>query len=141
MIGSASSKMTKYSKGDQLMTQIGTPITQNGRTELAPISLAQLHKEKLDDKRREEEKQERSALIRAMYGNADWRREQLELRRMELEIAAMEAELGLLPKPDGDGFNPPEVRKMAMNAINQHRVENERLLKQAIHDSKKFSCR
>jgi hypothetical protein len=49
---------------------------------------------KLEAQSKAREEQERFALMPLMYGNADRRREQLELERLELEMAQLRAEIG-----------------------------------------------
>lgn len=58
-----------------------------------PITLRALHKLKLQGKAKEKEDQKRFALFPLMYGNANIRRERLELERMALEMAQLRAEI------------------------------------------------
>ncbi len=67
-----------------------------------PLTLRALHKLKHESKAREESERERLTLLPVIYGNLEWRREELELERLELELAQMrvefaatEAEVGL----------------------------------------------
>ena len=57
------------------------------------ITLRGLHKMKNEAKAKAREEQERAVLMRLMYGNAEHRREQLELERLELEMAQLRAEI------------------------------------------------
>ncbi len=58
-----------------------------------PVTLRALHKMKLEAQAKTREEQERYALMPLMYGNADRRRDQLELERLELEMAQLRAEI------------------------------------------------
>ncbi len=51
-----------------------------------PVTLRALNKLKLEAQAKAREEQARFALMPLIYGNADRRREQLELERLELEM-------------------------------------------------------
>ena len=61
-----------------------------------PVTLRALHKMKLEAQAKTREEQERFALMPLIYGNADRRREQLELERIELEMAQLRAEIAAI---------------------------------------------
>ena len=58
-----------------------------------PVTLRSLNKLKHEMRAREKSDQERFALFPLIYGDADRRREMLELERMELEMAQLRAEI------------------------------------------------
>ena len=58
-----------------------------------PLTLRALHKLKHESKARKESERERLALLPVIYGNLEWRREELELERLELELAQLRAEI------------------------------------------------
>ncbi len=58
-----------------------------------PVTLRSLNKLKHEMRAREKSERERFALFPLIYGDADRRREMLELERMELEMAQLRAEI------------------------------------------------
>ncbi len=58
-----------------------------------PVTIRSLNKLKHEMRAREKSDQERFALFPLIYGDADRRREMLELERMELEMAQLRAEI------------------------------------------------
>ena len=68
-------------------------ILENRNPPSHPLTLRALHKLKHEGKAKEESERERLALLPLIYGNLEWRREELELERLELELAQMRAEI------------------------------------------------
>ena len=68
-------------------------ILENRNPPLYPLTLRALHKLKNEEKVRKDSERERLALLPVIYGNLEWRREELELERLELELAQMRAEI------------------------------------------------
>ncbi len=57
------------------------------------LTLRALHKLKHEEKARKDSERERLTLLPVIYGNLEWRREELELERLELELRQMKAEI------------------------------------------------
>jgi hypothetical protein len=68
-------------------------LTENSDPPSKPITIRALHKLKIEAKAKAQHDQERMAFMPIMYGDADRRREQLELERLELELAQLRADI------------------------------------------------
>jgi hypothetical protein len=68
-------------------------ILENRNPPSKPITIRALHKMKLEAQAKKKAEQERFALFPLMYGDTDYRREQLELERMTLELQQLRQEL------------------------------------------------
>ena len=102
-------------------------INENRLWPSKPITLKALHSQKLALRAKQQEDRDRAKLMPLIYGDADTRREQLEIQRLELELLQLRQELN----SGCDSATYKAISKMAQAGIDAEKATKEKIRNQA----------
>jgi len=102
-------------------------ILENRQPPSKPITLRNLHQQKIQNKKHEEELRQRYVLMSLMYGDPDIRRERQEVERLELELELLRKQVRI----EIDSAPYDEIAKMAKSGIDASQKSDAQLTKLA----------